>query len=461
MTGPPARLRAWLDARSAEATRSWRGTDALRRSMLLGPALVVAGLLAHHSELVLFGAPLLVSGMLAIAARPHGQPAVTLRPVPRSVESGQRARLLVDIDPGTGAELTAIRLPRPGRPGPGRVHLLPAEARTIGTALRWDAWGETVDTRPDHLVAGADGLLIHGPVLGREGLRTVLPPVRPLPPGPLPPRIAGLVGAHRSPRPGDSTELRDIRPFQPGDRLRRVDWRVSLRVGARTDTGEGLLTSLHIRERHAEADASVLLAVDTRIDVGHDLGEWSEAAQGASVRVGGSLDTAVTAAVSLAATYLRAGDRVGLVDLGRPQLSVPVGTGRRQLLRLRQQLVICARSAGWSSRPVLRPEQVPPGALVVVLSPFLDDAVLRTTVHAARRGSLVLAVDVLPSPLRVEVDRRDNPWGESVRQIIVAEHDLRLAALRARGVAVLGWGDGTGLAGVLRRSRPRNRPVAR
>ena len=46
----------------------------------------------------------------------------------------------------------------------------------------------------------------------------------PVPAGPLPPRSSGLVGVHRSPRPGDGTELRDIRAFQPGDRLRRVDW---------------------------------------------------------------------------------------------------------------------------------------------------------------------------------------------------------------------------------------------
>src|SRR6201999_1825857 len=112
---------------------------------------------------------------------------------------------------------------------------------------RWDAWGDRVDVRPDHLVAGADGLFTYGPELGDEGRRAVLPPVLPMPGGPLPPRSTGLVGAHRSRRPGDGIELRDVRPYQPGDRLRGVDWRTTLRAGAAT----GTLDTLYVRERHA------------------------------------------------------------------------------------------------------------------------------------------------------------------------------------------------------------------
>ncbi|NUS64218.1 MAG: DUF58 domain-containing protein, partial [Saccharothrix sp.] len=158
------------------------------------------------------------------------------------------------------------------------------------------------------------------------------------------------------------------------------------------------------------------------------------------------------AAASLAAGYLRQGDRVGLVDLGRPQLGARAGAGRRQLLRLRNQLVVCARSAGWAQRPVLRPEQVPHGALVVVLSPFLDAEVVELAVHAARRGNLVLAVDVLPSPLRADPE---TPWGESALKVIRLEHDVRLEAMRQHGVAVLPWG--APIAGVLREARTARR----
>ncbi|GAB2989896.1 DUF58 domain-containing protein [Saccharothrix stipae] len=441
----------------------WHATDALVRGLALGIGMVVLGGLLHRVELVLLGAPLLISTLLALVTPVLGTPEVTVRGLPRTGEIGA-AKSVVEVDPGQGAEVMAIRLPGVGA-GIGPVHLVAATAREIEVVLRRDAWGEGVDLRPDHLVAGPDALFVHGPVTAAERGRVILPPVEALPAGLLPARAVGLVGAHRARRPGDSVELRDIRAFQPGDRLRRVDWRVSLRASAMAGSVEG--TNLHVREHHAEADADVVLALDTRHDVGAELGdwaspgtataartpgrslgEWSLAARRTTVRPKGSLDVAVRAAASLAAGYLRQGDRVSLVDLGRPQLGARAGAGRRQLLRLRNQLVVCARSAGWAQRPVLRPEQVPHGALVVVLSPFLDAEVVELAVHAARRGNLVLAVDVLPSPLRA--DRR-TPWGESAMKVIRLEHDVRLEAMRQHGVAVLPWG--ASIAGVLRAAR--------
>jgi hypothetical protein len=108
---------------------------------------------------------------------------------------------------------------------------------------------------------------------------------------------------------------------------------------------------------------------------------------------------------------------------------------------------------------VLRTEQVPTGALVVVLSPFLDDAVVEQTLLAARRGGLVVAVDVLPSPL---VPDTEHGWGDVVAKVITIEHENRLAALRSRGVPVVSWVDGSEVVAVLRRAAaPGRRPVGR
>ncbi len=413
----------------------WHPTDALVRGAALGIGLVVFGGLIHRVELVLFGAPLLVSTLIALVDVVGGKPDVRVRGLPRTGEVGA-AKSVVDVEPGVGAEVLAIRLPA-GDDSLGPVHLLPASARSIEVVLRRNAWGEGVDLRPDHLVAGPDALLVHGPVTAAERGRVLLPPVQALPAGLLPARAAGLVGAHRSWRPGDSVELRDIRAFQPGDRLRRVDWRVSLRTGG-----------LHVREHHAEADADVVLALDTRFDVDRDVGNWAVAEKGVTTRSGGSLDLAVRAAASLASGYLRQGDRVGLADLGRPQLGVRPGAGRRQLLRLRTQLVVCARSAGWAQKPVLRPEQVPHGALVVVLSPFLDADSVELAVHAARRGNVVLAVDVLPDGLRPDPE---TAWGGAALKVLELEHEVRLEAMRRHGVAVVTWdARAAAISGVLR-----------
>ncbi|MGQ0840799.1 DUF58 domain-containing protein [Actinokineospora sp.] len=447
------RVLAWSQARRAAGTAGWRGTDALFRGAAGGIGLVGAGVVLHRFDLLLIGAPLLVSAVLALAVPVGATPVLRTARLPRTVESGDDGKLTVTVEAGPGTEFLAVRLPVPDSPGVGPVHLLPGSVRSVRGLLRWNAWGEGVDLRPDNLAASRDALLISGPVVGTEGRRTVLPPVAPLPPGPLPPRISGLVGVHRSPRPGDGTELRAIRPFQPGDRVRRVDWRVSLRAGAATGELLGPGT-LHVRERHAEADADLVLALDSRVDVGTELARWSVGDPGVAVREGGSLDASVRAVAALAAGYLRQGDRVGLVDLGRPQLGLPPGVGRRQLLRVRHQLVACSRSAGWAAKPVLRAQQVPAGAVVVVLSPFLDDAVVDCTVQAARRGDVVVAVDMLPPEL---VADDETPWGEVVRRVLLGEHRARLAALRTHGVAVLTWGDGGGVAATLRRVRRRGR----
>jgi hypothetical protein len=123
---------------------------------------------------------------------------------------------------------------------------------------------------------------------------------------------------------------------------------------------------------------------------------------------------------------------------------------------LRNQLVVCARSAGWAPQAVLRPRQVPHGAVVVVLSPFEDDGAVEVAVHAARRGHLVLAVDVLPTPLRPDPE---TPWGEAAMRIINAEHLARLDAMGRHGIAVVP-ADGA-IGAVLRKAARPGRRLAR
>ena len=442
------RGRRLVEAFRRRTGRHWEPTDALRRGLILGIGLVAFGTLVHRLEAVLIGTPLLLSSIIAIsrtAARGPAVPFVRAVPVPRLVESHGGRALSIDVECDPVDEMLAIRVPEAKRKGPGRVHVLPAGRYRISCPVKSTDWGEAVVLRPDHLVPSMDSLLVYGPVVGVASRKITLPPIDALPAGPLPPRPAGLVGAHRSRRAGDSTELRAIRPFAPGDRPRRVDWRVSLRSGF-PDTG-----GLHVRERYADADAEVILAIDTRVDVGPDVAEWSRSENELGRKPGpqrGSLDTTVRAASSLAACYLRQGDRVGLVDLGRPQLYLAPGGGARQLLRLRHRLVVCGQAAGWALRPVLRPHLVPVGAMVVVLSPFLDDAAVQIAVVAARRAGLVVAVDVLPQPL---VPDTEVEFGEAALALIKAEHRVRTDALGAHGVPVLDWADGAVTAAILRR----------
>ncbi|MET9228184.1 DUF58 domain-containing protein [Lentzea sp. NPDC003310] len=387
----------------------WHPTDAYSRAVWLGVGLVVGGMFLHQVELVLFGVPLVLSVLLT--SKPSGTPSVTVRPVPRGAGLGV-VHTVAHLD-GADAEIAVVKLP-------GGARAVPAQSPDLPVEIRREAWGPGIDLRLDHLFAGPDGMHVYGPVVGTEHVRTILPPVEHHPSGPLPPRPAGLVGIHRSPRAGDSTELRDIRAFQPGDRLKRIDWRITTRTG-----------TVHVRERHAEADAEIVLALDTRVDVGADVASWSSPHHGAATRPGGSLDRAVRRAASMAAGYLRQGDRVAFTDLSRPQLNVRSGVGRRHLLRIRTQLVVCVQAAGWSSRVALR--KLPHGSVVVLLSPFLDDDVAELAVQTRKHGHTVLAISTLPLDL---VPDRESAWGEVAAEMIAAEHRLRLRRMAEHGVAV-------------------------
>jgi uncharacterized protein (DUF58 family) len=439
----------WLMGRRAVRTEGWRRSDALVRAVVCGLGLLVVGVVLHRLELVLLGLPLVIG--LLLTRPPSGRPAVVSRKQEDTVDAGREATVTVTVNPGEGAAFTALRMPTPSRPGVGPVHLLPAVDGEVRTKVSWQAWGQGIYARPDYLFASHDGLYLYGPVVGVVGHHTVLPPIDALPPGPLPPRAAGLVGAHRSARPGDGMELRDIRPFQSGDRLRRIDWRVSLRAAA---AHGGALTpgTLHVRERHAEADADLVLALDTRLDVDSQVGEWNARTVGGQVRPGGSLDMGVRAASTLAATFLRHGDRVGVVDLGHPRGGVPVGSGRRHLQRIRHQLVHASLRVAGSGDPVLNTTQLPAGATLLVLSPFLDDKLVELVIRLTRRGRLVLAVDLLPVELTAD---RTTPWGPAVVSILRAEHDVRLRALEEHGVPVLRWDTGTPIGALLRTARRR------
>ena len=92
MTSPRERLKAWQEQRGALARQAWRATDALRRGLVLGVAMVIGGALLHRLAPVLLGAPLLVGSVLALLTPVGGQPRIRVRPLPRTVESGQRAR---------------------------------------------------------------------------------------------------------------------------------------------------------------------------------------------------------------------------------------------------------------------------------------------------------------------------------------------------------------------------------
>ena len=425
----------------------WRPSPALRRAVLVVALGCAAAVLTGRGDLVAVLAPLAAGTVLAAArGAPRGHPDVVVR-VPAVARQDDALRVEVDVCGGAGAETALVRLPVDTAVPHGRTlaAALPGTSpRRLSALARPSAWGRVTVARPDLLLASADGLFLHGPTAATERRTRVLPGAAPVPPVALPPRPAGLLGGHRTRRPGEGSDLLDVREFASGDRLRRIDWRVTARTGR-----------LHVRRTAVDADADVVLCLDTRADLSSSVERWPSppgpGPRGAVVP-GSSLDVAVRATASLAAAHLRHGDRVAVVDLTRPRASVPSGSGQRQLLRIRSRLADVGVHPD-ARRLVLRARAVPPAATVVVLSPLLDDAVADLLASLRRRRGEVVALDVLPHPLTPPPD----PTAALALRLVLREREERLAALRRRGVLVQRWEPTEFAEAMVRRARHRGR----
>ncbi|MFC5379519.1 DUF58 domain-containing protein [Aquipuribacter nitratireducens] len=417
----------------AEAT--WRATAALRRALVLGVGGLAGGLALGLPELAVLSVPFLLHGALALRPRPRVAAAVVVH-APRTAAVDEPVDVALTVPAAPGGDLAVVRTPD----GPLALALPERGARRLTSSVVPTTWGRRTLARADTLLAAADAHLLVGPTQGQVRDVLVVPAVPPAAAGPLPPHATTVVGAHRTRRTGDGSDLHTVDAFRPGDRLRHVDWKATARRGQHPG---GL--RLHVRRTSVDADGDVVLLLDTRGDLGTDVATWSVPAvlQGGAVAPGSSLDLTVTTAAGLAAAHLEAGDRVGTVDLTVPAASVRRGAGRRHLRRLRAALAGTAASgtavggrAGYAGGPLPRRllEQAPARALVVLLSPFLDDRVADLALALARHGRAVVGVDCLPGGLRPD---RSSALGPLALRLVLAEREARLAALRAAGVPVL------------------------
>jgi uncharacterized protein (DUF58 family) len=133
----------------------------------------------------------------------------------------------------------------------------------------------------------------------------------------------------------------------------------------------------------AERSQDVVLLVDATSDVGEP---------GSS-----ALDLALRGAYGAARAYLDARDRVGVITYqwGGARWLAP-GLGRRQVYRIIDAML--AADASWSRGAVLHRlprAALPPGALVVVFSPLLDQRFVEALRDMRERGFALLVVDVL------------------------------------------------------------------
>jgi uncharacterized protein (DUF58 family) len=143
-----------------------------------------------------------------------------------------------------------------------------------------------------------------------------------------------LAGAHASRRHGAGMEFSQYRPYQPGDDLRRLDWRLA----ARSDR-------YYLRESEVDTSLTVNLVLDASASMNHrdDNGLTK-------------LDYARLLLAALAYLAQKQGDAVGLSILGASGLQhFPARADARQLPRLYHALEAVAATGTFPDAATLAP----------------------------------------------------------------------------------------------------------
>jgi uncharacterized protein (DUF58 family) len=399
-------------------------------------ALAGAGLLAAlvlgRPELAALAAPfaaLLVVG-LSLAEAPRISAAFDLEPERQvqgeTVKAGielraekpvPRLELLLDLPPELVAET----------PNPQLFGLGYGERRELEHVIRCERWGAH---RVGELVLRAHdtfGLFVFEQTLDLrkpvkiyprgEALRQLLRPLETQP-------FAG----NQLPRSrGEGIEFADLRPFVPGDRVRRVNWRATARRN-----------EPWVNETHPERNTDVVIFLDTFAEARRE-GE-------------STLDLAVHAAASLAVHYMREKDRVGLVAFGGVLNWLTASSGLVQLYRVLDSLLDAEifLSYAWKDVSLLPVRTLPPKALVLALTPLLDERSVRALLDLRAWGFDLAVIEVSPVPFA--------PSGEQeLDELAHRLWILRRDALRKRylrlGVPVVEWRDDAPLQAMLEEVR--------
>lgn len=408
---------------TATAVPPWALSAGLTAGGIVAIVLAGAGLLLARIDLALLALPLIMSLAWTWERRPERTGSATARL--NLFEAGDKVDFALALDSPAGVEAIVVR-----------SVVLGGEAREIVVAapLTREITGKVplLHSGPQELVRfelrflGADAGETSQRLEPLIASRVVPAPRTTIRWLPLPLRLLGLTGAHESARAGDGGEFRDVHPFTAGDRLRGIDWKATARHGQNA-------ADVYVRRTAALADATVLIVLDSRDDVGEQVAEWNRntaVAKGVS-----ALDVAREAAGSIATGYIEAGDRVGFQDLSSRSRIIAHAGGRRHLRQLLRAIEI-TRPSDIPFRHQ-RPPIVPPRALVYLLASLLDDKAVQLALRWRVTGHRVIVVDVLPTARFARTTRAERV----AHRIVMMERDDRIRTIEAHGVEMLRWAE--------------------
>jgi uncharacterized protein (DUF58 family) len=347
---------------------------------LFAAAGLVAALALRRAELAAIAAPFALLVALGVNAAPPEIRAWFELDRDRALEEDElEATLTVRAPTGVDRVEVGVVLPPGIEVAEGRnpvaLHLDPGEEREVPLRLRCTRWSSVEIGLLRYRARGRIGLVrSEGLVDRRRALRIY----------PKPERLRQLVSpAHTQAATGhevarvraEGLEFADTRPFVSGDRVRSVNWRATARRG-----------TLVVNERHPERNADVVIFLDS----------FAEARESDE----GTLERAVRAAATLASRFLERRDRVGLVSFGGILRWLEPGTGMVQRYRLVDALLETGVefSYAWKDVNVIPARTLPSRALVVALTPLLDERSVAALIDLHGRGHDLVVVEISPEP---------------------------------------------------------------
>jgi len=251
-----------------------------------------------------------------------------------------------------------------------------------------------------------------------------------------PDRFRRLVGSHTSAERSDGCEIADVRPYQPGDRLQSLNWRISAR------NNEPWVTL-----RHPDRSTNIVLVVDAYQRFGQDQAD--------------GLRRSIRAALGIARPHLSAQDPVGLMLIGQGVKWFPPELGRMHLHRLNDAMLELStnRWADTSESQALVHRLIPPDAIVIAISALVDDRFSNTLTSLRARGQSVHVIEpVTYWPAQTVARRKGGEFTPAAAwRVYSLQQQVTRARLAESGMSVIPWDEAQPIESVLLALRMRQR----
>jgi uncharacterized protein (DUF58 family) len=411
-----------------------RPTPRLRAYLLLGAAGLVAGVALGRPEPVLLVAPMLLAALLALLLVEEPSISLDVSIDDDRVLEGDDVELSVQLLSQRAVPWLELGASLPSGlearddAGVFGVRLDAGEPRTVRVNVGARRWGSYLVGKVAVRARDRFGFFAFEQTQEARLALRVFPRPETLQRAIRPAETQMSAGNEVSRRRGDGVEFADVRQYAPGDVIRRINWRLSSRK-----------PELHVNDLHPESSTEVVILLDTFTDL---TGRDDES----------SLATAVRAANGIANYYLRRRDRVGLIAFGGSIRWLVPAMGLAQSYRI-VEVLLDARAAVsiiWKGVDLIPPRSLPPKALVIAVSPLLDERTIESLLDLRGRGFDLVVIELRPEAF---IPDPTDPFGVTARRL----WQLRRAQLRDRlqrlGVPIAAWTIGEPLDAALEEIR--------